>query len=128
MFTAKAGALTQQPARAAFNQTGATDVRKDVTFHAKEIEIGLASDFKRSLVGSFQQLNAQGSVKAFARLSGNALHQRYSVEIQWRLYVGNIMTVLEDDYVCARFHVVPKVGKGCIDYRSAAASVAWAAW
>ena len=77
-------------------------MREDITFHSQEIEIRLASDLKGGLVGSFKQLNADGSFKAFADLPGDTLHQRNAVGSKG-LNVGNIVTVLEDDYVGAQF-------------------------
>ena len=67
--------FSEQSACAAFDQAGAANMRENVAFHSKKIEIGLAGDLQRGLIGGFEHLDADRTVEAISRLFGDAFHQ-----------------------------------------------------
>src|SRR5258705_6386312 len=75
-------AFSHEAACAAFDEAGATDMRKNVTFHSKKIEIGLASDLKSGLICGFEHLDADWTIEALSRLFGDAFHQGDARRIQ----------------------------------------------
>jgi hypothetical protein len=94
-------AFSQEPARAAFDEAGATDMRENIALHSKKIQIGFASDLQAGLICSFEHLDADWTSEALSRLFCDAFHKSNALRIERRLDIGNIVTVLEHDHVCA---------------------------
>ena len=115
--------FSKQRARTAFDEACATNMRENVTFHSKKIEIGLGGDLQGGLIGGFEHLDADRTIEAFSRLFRDALHQIDAEGIERRPDVRNIVAVLQHDHVHACLQILFKIGKSGADYGPAASCV-----